>query len=155
MSQNITHNRCWKHRTASRTGRAARHRLIQALDLRGTVLVTPYTTGIEPPQRDPGPAVSTNHDRRGSVSAQPDPFNQIVPSDLGWLLAGIYQCAQDGTGLLIERFPNAFTAQECRQMLRAMDANEIGVFLEAGVPPGTTVIHKHGWINDTHGDAGL
>ena len=36
-----------------------------------------------------------------------------------------------------------------------MDANQIGVFLEAGVPTGTTVIHKHGWINDTHGDAGL
>lgn len=40
-------------------------------------------------------------------------------------------------------------------MLRAMDANEIGVFLEAGVPAGTSVMHKHGWISDTHGDAGL
>lgn len=129
---------------------------MQALDLRGTFLVSPYTTGIEPPANaTPAPAVSTITTGADQVSAQPDPFNQLVPSDLGWLLAGIYHCAQDGTGLLIERFPDAFTVQECRLMLRAMDANEIGVFLEAGVPPGTTVIHKHGWINDTHGDAGL
>jgi len=40
-------------------------------------------------------------------------------------------------------------------MLRAMDADEINVFLEGGVPPGTRVIHKHGWISDTHGDAGI
>lgn len=129
---------------------------MQALDLSGTFLVSPYTTGIEPPaDATPAPAVSTIVTGADQTSAQPDPFNQMVPSDLGWLLAAMYQCAQDGTGLLMERFPGAFTVQECRQMLRAMDANEIGVFLEAGVPQGTSVMHKHGWISDTHGDAGL
>ncbi len=157
-SENITTNRLLEVIGDGDPYRGAQRvtAFMQALDLRGTFLVSPYTTGIEPPANaTPAPAVSTITTGADQVSAQPDPFNQIVPSDLGWLLAGIYQCAQDGTGLLIERFPNAFTAQECRQMLRAMDANEIGVFLEAGVPPGTTVIHKHGWINDTHGDAGL
>jgi hypothetical protein len=67
----------------------------------------------------------------------------------------MYQCAYDGTGLLIERYPDDFDVQKCRRMLHAMDANQIGVFLEAGVPAGTTVIHKHGWVSDTHGDAGL
>ncbi|HMM29977.1 MAG TPA: serine hydrolase [Aggregatilineaceae bacterium] len=157
-SENITTNRLLEVIGDGDPYRGAQRvtAFMQALDLRGTFLVSPYTTGIEPPANaTPAPAVSTITTGADQVSAQPDPFNQIVPSDLGWLLAGIYQCAQDGTGLLIERFPDAFTAQECRQMLRAMDANEIGVFLEAGVPPGTTVIHKHGWINDTHGDAGL
>ncbi|MEL7675292.1 MAG: serine hydrolase [Chloroflexota bacterium] len=157
-SENITTNRLLEVIGDGDPYRGAQRvtAFMQALDLRGTFLVSPYTTGIEPPTNaTPAPAVSTITTGADQVSAQPDPFNQIVPSDLGWLLAGIYQCAQDGTGLLIERFPDAFTAQECRQMLRAMDANEIGVFLEAGVPPGTTVIHKHGWINDTHGDAGL
>jgi hypothetical protein len=67
----------------------------------------------------------------------------------------MYQCAKDGTGLLAERYPDDFTVQQCRRMLYAMDANEIGVFLETGVPVGTTVIHKHGWVDDTHGDAGI
>lgn len=40
-------------------------------------------------------------------------------------------------------------------MLYALDSNEIGVFLEAGVPDGVRVLHKHGWISDTHGDAGI
>lgn len=157
-SENITTNRLLEtigdgdpYRGAQRvTG------FMQGLGLNGTFLVSPYTTGIEPPaDATPAPAVNTIVSGADQLSAQPDPYNQIVPSDLGWLLAGMYQCAQDGTGLLMERFPDAFTVQECRQMLRAMDANEIGVFLEAGVPEGTTVMHKHGWISDTHGDAGL
>lgn len=157
-SENITTNRLLEtigdgdpYRGAQRvTG------FMQALGLNGTFLVSPYTTGIEPPpDATPAPAVSTINTGADQSSAQPDAYNQLVPSDLGWLLAGMYQCAQDGTGLLMERFPDAFTVQECRQMLRAMDANEIGVFLEAGVPAGTTVMHKHGWISDTHGDAGL
>ena len=157
-SENITTNRLLEaigdgdpYRGAQRvTG------FMQTLGLNGTFLVSPYTTGIEPPANaTPAPAVSTMSTGADQTSAQPDPFNQLVPSDLGWLLAGIYQCAQDGTGLLVEHYPDAFTVQECRQMLRAMDANEIGVFLEAGVPPETTVMHKHGWISDTHGDAGI
>ncbi len=55
----------------------------------------------------------------------------------------------------MDRLPDKFTVQECRQMLAAMDSNVINVFTEAGVPVGTRVIHKHGWISDTHGDAAL
>ncbi len=61
----------------------------------------------------------------------------------------------DGSGLLTERYPDDFTVQECRQMISAMDANGINVFIEAGVPADATVIHKHGWVDNTHGDAGI
>ncbi|MBN1964665.1 MAG: serine hydrolase, partial [Anaerolineae bacterium] len=125
--------------------------LMQSLDLRGTFLMRPYVLREDEPPIDAG-TIQTGLDQS---SARPDLYNQMMPKDLGWLLAGIYQCAQDETGLLMERYPDDFNAQECRQMLRAMDANEIGVFIEAGVPDGTRVIHKHGWINDTHGDAGI
>jgi uncharacterized protein YraI/beta-lactamase class A len=157
-SENITTNRLleWIGEGDPYRGAQRVTGFMQTLGLNGTFLVSPYTTGIEPPaDATPAPAVSTITTGADQTSAQPDPFNQVVPSDLGWLLAGIYQCALDGTGLLMEHYPDAFTVQECRQMLRAMDANEIGVFLEAGVPPDTTVMHKHGWISDTHGDAGL
>jgi len=124
---------------------------MQQLGLTGTFIMRQYAVR----EGETLPNVGTIRTGADQQRTQPDAYNQIVPKDLGWLLAGIYQCARDGTGLLAERFPGDFTAQECRQMLTAMDANTIGVFLEAGVPAGTRVIHKHGWIGDTHGDAGI
>lgn len=125
--------------------------LLQGLDLRGTFIMRQYVVQ----ENETPPHAGTIHTGYDQTSALPDAYNQVLPSDLGWLLASVYQCAVDETGLLMERFPDDFNAQECRQMLQAMDANEIGVFLEAGVPEGTRVVHKHGWIADTHGDAGL
>jgi beta-lactamase class A/uncharacterized protein YraI len=124
---------------------------MQSLGLRGTFIMRQYVIREDEAPVGAG-TISTGADQ---IAAQPDLYNQIVPQDLGWLLAGIYQCAQNETGLLVERFPSDFDAQKCRQMLYAMDGNVINVFLEAGVPPTATVIHKHGWIADTHGDAGI
>ncbi|MBN1202847.1 MAG: serine hydrolase [Anaerolineae bacterium] len=125
--------------------------LLQSLDLTTSFIMRQYAVQ----EGEVLPEAGTITTRADQVSAQPDMYNQIVPQDIGWLLAGIYQCARNETGLLVDRYPGEFTAQECRLMLQAMDANEINVFLEAGVPDGTQVIHKHGWIGDTHGDAGI
>jgi beta-lactamase class A len=124
---------------------------MQGLGLNGTFIMRQYVTNPDEPPLSVG-TIQTGADQR---STQPDQSNQIVPKDLGWLLAGIYQCAENDTGLLVDRYSNDFDAQKCRRMLYAMDANQINVFLEAGVPTGTRVIHKHGWISDTHGDAGI
>jgi beta-lactamase class A len=104
------------------------------------VPATPYT----PP--------STGIDQR---SAQPDPFNQTTPADLGWLLAGLYRCAVDGSGPITAVYPGELTMAECRQVVQVMLANRIQVMIEAGVPDGIPVAHKHGWVEDTHGDAAL
>lgn len=124
---------------------------MQQLGLGGTFILRPYTIREGEPVIEVG-TITTGADQSRTL---PDPTNQIVPADLGWLLASIYQCAQGEGGLLLEHFPDAITVHECRQMLTALDANAVGVFLEAGVPPGARVLHKHGWIGDTHGDAGL
>ena len=124
---------------------------MQSLGLGGTFITREYLTQPDNPPSG-GTTIMTSADQERTA---PDPYNQIVPRDLGWLLAGIYQCAQDGTGLLVEHYPQDFTPQVCRRMLYTMDANTINVFLEAGVPPQARVLHKHGWINDTHGDAGI
>lgn len=125
--------------------------MMQNLGLQSTFIMAPYVTSENQERPNVG-TVQTNVDQ---VRAEPDPYNQITPKDLGWLLAGIYQCAMDGSGLLTERYPDDFTVQECRQMISAMDANIINVFIEAGVPEDATVIHKHGWVDNTHGDAGI
>ncbi len=124
---------------------------MQRLGLNGTFIMRHYVTDPD----EPVVAVGTITTGADQSSARPDLYNQVVPSELGWLLAGVYQCAQNETGLLMERYPNDFDAQKCRKMLYAMDANTINVFLESGVPVGTRVMHKHGWIDDTHGDAGI
>ena len=66
----------------------------------------------------------------------------------------IYQCAKGG-GTLIAAYPDEITPEECQAMLDIMSQNRIGALIEAGVPEGTRVAHKHGWVGDTHGDAGI
>ncbi len=40
-------------------------------------------------------------------------------------------------------------------MLHVMSYNKIGSLIESGVPADVRIAHKHGWIDDTHGDAAL
>ncbi len=47
------------------------------------------------------------------------------------------------------------TQEECQQLTEFMKLNHIGSLIEEGVPAGVEVAHKHGWISDTHGDAGI
>jgi hypothetical protein len=75
---------------------------------------------------------------------------------MGWLLADIYECAYKSSGPLIENFPEGtYEPRECRQMLHVMSNNTVDGLLKAGVPEDTRVAHKHGWIDDTHTNAGI
>jgi beta-lactamase class A len=74
---------------------------------------------------------------------------------MGTLLAMVYYCARDGGGALIAAYGDQITQEECQELLSFMKLNHIGSLIEEGVPPDTQVAHKHGWIGDTHGDAGI
>jgi beta-lactamase class A/uncharacterized protein YraI len=129
---------------------------MQQLGLKNTFLLGPLDDGTKATPTDvPPQPISSPKTQADQTSAEPDPYSQSTPDDLGWLLSGIYQCAVDGSGPFSTTFPGAFTANECRQMVRTMRANKIGAMIEAGVPLDIPVAHKHGWIPDTHGDAGL
>ena len=125
--------------------------LLRQLGLQRTFMVAPFL--IDPnitPQPVTAPVTNANQ-----VHTNPDPFNQLTVDELGWMLQSIYQCAKDGTGVLINTFGVAYNQRECQQMLYLMSGNQIGALLENGVPETIQVSHKHGWINDTHGDAGV
>ncbi|HLF72995.1 MAG TPA: serine hydrolase [Anaerolineales bacterium] len=92
--------------------------------------------------------ISTPANKRTDVFTDPDLFNQTTPSDIGMLLADIYQCAESGGGALIAAFPDKLNSQICQQMISFLAADKIGVLIEAGVPEGTQVAHKHGWISE-------
>jgi len=86
-----------------------------------------------------------------------DPYNQTTPTEIGMLLGDVYACAEGG-GSLLAVFPDALRPEECRHMLDLLALNKIGILIEAGVPDGTRVAHKHGWTESplAHlGDAGI
>jgi len=104
--------------------------------------------------------VKTPANQRTDVFTDPDPYSQTTPSDMGMLLQDIYLCAENGGGSLLAVFPGEITQEECRQMIEYLANNKIGVLIEAGVPDGTRVAHKHGWVSvngiiNTIGDAGI
>ncbi len=80
---------------------------------------------------------------------------------MGVLLEDIYQCAESGGGALVAAFPDQMDQNVCRHIISYLVADKIGVLLEAGVPEGTQVAHKHGWVPDPDGivrnfsDAGI
>lgn len=89
------------------------------------------------------------------INTRPDPYMQTTPRDIATLLNMIYQCAETGGGGLMVAYPGEFTQTECNMMIDLMNRNVEGVLILAGVPEGTPVAHKHGWIDDTFSDAGI
>jgi len=102
-------------------------------------------------------AYSTPANARTDINTGPDPYNQTTASETGWLLADLYSCAQGG-GTIQAVFPEEIPPEECSYTLDLMARNKIGVLLEAGVPEGTRLAHKHGWTGsplEWLGDAGV
>ena len=93
----------------------------------------------------------TPSNSRTDVATDPDTYNQTTPLDMGMLLADIYQCATSGGGSLIAAFPDKITSQICQQIITSLSTDKIGVLIEAGVPEGTQIAHKHGWITSSDG----
>jgi beta-lactamase class A len=99
---------------------------------------------------------------RTDVFTDPDPYNQTTPTDIGVLLADLYQCAETGGGALVAVFGDDITQSECQDMVNLLSQTRIAILLEAGAPEGTRIAHKHGWVtnpntgvNNTMADAGI
>jgi len=99
----------------------------------------------------------TPGNQRTDINTSPDWLNQTTASEIGMLLSDIYNCTRGG-GTLIAVFPDQISRDECSVLLDLMSQNKIGVLIEAGVPEGTRVAHKHGWTSsplDMVSDAGI
>lgn len=118
------------------------------LGLPNTFMVAPYDA--ECPYTIPTPANS-----RTDITTNPDFCMQTTPMDMGLLLEMIYQCSQGG-GALMVAYPGAFTAGECSEMIDWMIQNSFDNLIEAELPQGTVVAHKHGFGDGgPHADAGI
>ena len=93
----------------------------------------------------------TPANQRTDVYTNPDDYNQTTSSDIGMLLTDIYQCSETGGGALVAAFPNKLTQADCEQMVAYMEQDKFGSLIQAGLPDGTKVAHKHGFIPDRYG----
>jgi hypothetical protein len=122
------------------------------LGLNNSYIYTPYS---EDPFITPQAPKAPPRTEVDQTSASPDPYNQLTVTDMGSLLQAMYQCATTENGPFIDNFAGEYTPMECRKMIDVMSYNYINNFIEAGVPEGVRVAHKHGWVNETDGDAGI
>ena len=108
---------------------------------------TPFPPGFTPP-------VVTGADQ---IITQPDPEKQTTPADMGFLMAAIYQCGLDGSGVLMTTFAG-ITQDECRRMIYVMKQVVGGGMIPDGLPTDqidVSIAHKRGIIDEMHGDASI
>jgi hypothetical protein len=115
---------------------------MQAIGLQNTYLAGYFTPGSPLLQSFQTPA-----NQRADISTDPDPYSQTTTSDMGMLLSDLYQCAQTGGGTLPAVFPAEITQLECQSMVETLAGDELGLLIQASVPDGTRVAHKHGWVS--------
>jgi beta-lactamase class A len=100
---------------------------------------------------------NTPSNSRADVNTDPDVYSQTTPADIGMLLEDIYLCAQTGGGTLVAVFPGQINQEACQKMILYLQEDKLGALIQAGVPEGTIVAHKHGWDIDLtqYSDAGI
>lgn len=124
---------------------------MQRLGLANTFMATPY-------EYAPRPELITIDTPANSLElalTSPDPAMQTTSEDMGTLLAMLYYCAYNNGGALRAAYVDEISQAECLAILDYMQTNSIGSLIEEGVPGDVSVAHRHGWVGDTHGDAGI
>lgn len=116
---------------------------MRALGLENTFISMYFAPGSIPLD-----LISTPSNMRTDISTDPDLFNQTTPADMGRLLEDIYLCSQTGGGSLPAAFPAQISQTACQQMIRYLEEDKLGALIQAGVPEGTVVAHKHGYDNE-------
>ena len=121
------------------------------LGLENTFMAIPY----DAPVVSTRPSTFTTPANSGpDLITVPDPARQTTAEDMGTLLSMIYYCSQGG-GALMAIYQGEVTQQECQALIDLMVKNVEGNLIRFGVPEEVPVSHKHGWVNVTHGDAGI
>ena len=123
---------------------------MRRLGLVNTFMAVPYDV-----QPRPGQTLQTPANSRADRATDPDPAMQTTAEEMGTLLSMLYYCAEDDGGALRAAYAGEITQQECQEIVDIMATNFIGSLLEEGVPADVPVAHRHGWVGDTHGDAGI
>jgi beta-lactamase class A len=123
---------------------------MQALGLKNTFIAGYFHPGAVLLYRYNTPA-----NQRQDITTNPDVYVQTTPSDMGQLLEDIYLCSQTGGGALVAAFPGQIDQTSCQQMIEYLQADKFNQLIQAGVPEGTKVAHKHGLGFNDDSDAAI
>lgn len=115
---------------------------MESIGLRSTYISGMFFLGA--PNLIPGKVTPGNS--RSDIFTDPDPYSQTTPSEMGVLLADIYQCVQTGGGALTAAFPGKVTPATCQAIIDFLALDKFGALIQGGVPDGTLVPHKHGFV---------
>jgi beta-lactamase class A len=85
---------------------------------------------------------------RTDLSTDPDLYNQVNPAEIGGLLKDLYQCAEGGKGELVKVFTGEITQAKCQVMVKYLQMDRLPYMIQYGLPDGTVIAHKHGWVSD-------
>ena len=124
---------------------------MRRLGLYNTFIAVPYD---EEPRAQYMPTYVTPANQQPGPTTNPDSSMQTTAADMARLLQMIYDCSQD-RGQLRAHYAQSLLPHECAAIIEGMTQNRIEALIEDGVPDGVPLAHKHGWVGDTHGDAGL
>ncbi len=125
--------------------------MLQRLGLVNSFMVTPFGADGRPGRT----TLETLANSVEGLRTLPDPHMQTTAEDMAQLLSMIYYCAQGTGGVLAAVFPAQLPQAECQKLVQLMQLNQIDSLLEQGMPADIPIAHRHGWISDTHGDAGI
>ncbi|MEZ4676481.1 MAG: serine hydrolase [Caldilineaceae bacterium] len=102
------------------------------------------------------PEIPTPGNQRDDWDTNPDTTIQSTPREMGQILSAIYQC-MNGKGLLIERYADTITPDECETILFYMTHDEFQELIWGGLPDkhNRWIVHKHGFAFESHSDVAL
>ncbi len=111
-----------------------------------TYIAAPYFS--HPPEKElPTPA-----NQHKTIDTKPDTAMQTTAKDMGNFIAEVARCAE-GKGAFASI--HGLSPEKCQRLLEFMSLEEENRLITAGMPPGTKVIHKHGFIKDSYGDVAI
>ncbi|MCB2214151.1 class A beta-lactamase-related serine hydrolase [bacterium] len=119
---------------------------MQALGLENTFL-----SGFFYPGAPVLELIETPANTRSDIDLDPDVYNQLIVAEMGTLLTGIYDCAADGSGLLIDSFPGDLSAEKCQYIIEILSLAKPLQFIDTTLPPEAEIANKYGYGLDADG----
>ncbi|MFZ2423357.1 MAG: serine hydrolase [Anaerolineae bacterium] len=121
---------------------------MRKLGLVNTFMATPYDVEAQSFR------ITTPANSRTDLTTNPDIHMQTTARDMGLLAEMIVQCSEGG-GTLLAAYAPDITQAECQKMIEIIALNKLEALIPGGLPSGTRVVHKHGYINDSHADVAI
>ena len=122
----------------------------RSLGLESTYMQSGYDVQVSLPE------IPTPGNQREDWDTNPDTNLQSTPREMGQILSAIYQCTQ-GEGVLIARYAETITPDECETILFYMTHDEFQELIWGGLPSKSErwIVHKHGFAFESHSDVAL